>query len=47
MTTPTFPVARAYPSAMKAPPCSWRGRMVRIFLERVRDWWSIMLAPPG
>ena len=21
--------------------------MVRIFFERVRDWWSIMLAPPG
>ena len=45
---PTRPVLRAYPSAMKPPPCSCRGRMVRMcFSKRVRAWCSGMLAPPG
>ena len=30
ITTPGSPVTRAYPSAAKMPPCSWRGRIVRI-----------------
>ncbi len=30
--TPGFPVTRAYPSAMKPAPCSWRGVMCRIFV---------------
>ena len=48
MQTPGLPVVRAYPSAMKPPPCSWRGRMVRSSFEYlVSDWCSGMLAPPG
>src|SRR5215831_9470445 len=45
--TPARPVARAYPSAANAPPCSCRGRTVRIFFDRVSAWWISMLAPPG
>ena len=30
ITTPGLPVARAYPSAAKIPPCSCRGKIVRI-----------------
>ena len=48
MQTPTRPVLRAYPSAMKPPPCSCRGSTVRSRgLTRVRAWWIGMLAPPG
>ena len=48
ITTPGRPVARAYPSAAKMPPCSCRGRIVRIRSRyRVSAWCSGMLAPPG
>ncbi len=47
ITTPARPVARAYPSAANTPPCSCRGRIVRIFFERVSAWCIAMLAPPG
>ena len=48
ITTPGLPVTRAYPSAAKMPPCSWRGRMVRIWSRnRVNAWCIGMLAPPG
>ena len=48
MTTPGLPVTRAYPSAAKIPPCSWRGRIVRILSRwRVSAWCIGMLAPPG
>lgn len=45
--TPGTPEALAYPSAAKTPPCSWRGRTLRMILERVRAWWISMEAPPG
>ena len=48
MQTPTLPVLRAMPWAAKPPPCSWRGRIVRMRSEnRVSAWCSGMLAPPG
>ncbi len=48
MQTPGLPVLRAMPCAANAPPCSWRGRMVRSRSEkRVSAWWSGILAPPG
>ncbi len=48
ITTPGLPVTRAYPSAAKMPPCSWRGRIVRIWSRtRVSAWCIGMLAPPG
>ena len=48
MTTPGRPVTRAYPSAAKMPPCSCRGKIVRILSRtRVSAWCIGMLAPPG
>ena len=48
MQTPTLPVLRAMPWAANAPPCSWRGRIVRSWsVNRVSAWCSGMLQPPG
>ena len=47
MQTPTLPVERAYPCAMKPPPCSCLGRITRIFFERVKALCRSMDEPPG
>ena len=48
IATPTLPVERARPCAAKAPPCSWRGRIVRSLSDtRVSAWCNGMLQPPG
>ena len=47
MHTPTLPVERAYPWAIKPPPCSCLGRITRIFFERVKALWRSIEEPPG
>ena len=44
--TPTFPLARAYPSAMCAAPCSWRTRTWRTLEPSIASYTG-MIAPPG
>ena len=47
MQTPTLPVERAYPCAIKPPPCSCLGRTTRIFLDLVKALCRSMDEPPG
>ena len=48
MQTPTLPVVRAMPWAANPPPCSCRGRIVRMASCCANSaWCSGMLAPPG
>ena len=47
MQTPTLPVERAYPCAIKPPPCSWRGSTTLIFFVRVRALCMSIIEPPG